>query len=106
MHKYEVMSHIGEGEVYIGAYGIVMKAKNRDTGELVAIKKFKESEEDEGVRKTIIREVKVLKLLKHENIVKLKEAFLRKGKLYLVFEYVDKNLLEVIEQNPDGIPVI
>jgi len=33
----------------------------------------------------------------------LKEAFRRKGKLYLVFEYVDKNLLEILEERPNGI---
>jgi cyclin-dependent kinase-like len=33
----------------------------------------------------------------------LKEAFRRKGKLYLVFEYVDKNLLEVLEENQNGL---
>jgi cyclin-dependent kinase-like len=33
----------------------------------------------------------------------LKEAFRRKGKLFLVFEYVDKNLLEIIEEKPNGL---
>ena len=117
------------------------------------------------VRKTTLREVKVLRSLKHENIVSLKvrarastslpsgpardpdlrrargsdrvlltrpaaslpassfprtspsphlprppipslasqEAFRRKGKLYLVFEYVERNLLEVLEQRPNGL---
>ena len=32
----------------------------------------------------------MLKSLKHENVVELREAFKRRGKLYLVFEYVDK----------------
>lgn len=44
-------------------------------------------------------------MLKHENIVQLKEAFRRKGKLYLVFEYVDKNLLEVLEDNAVGLDI-
>lgn len=50
----------------------------------------------------------MLRLLKHDNIVELKEAFkrflnfylnlyFRKGRIYLVFEYVEKNLLEVLE---------
>jgi cyclin-dependent kinase-like len=84
---------------------MVLKARNKETSEIVAIKKFKESEEDEVVRKTIVREVKVLRMLKHENVVQLKEAFRRQGKLYLVFEYVDRNLLEVLEEKPNGIPV-
>ena len=44
-------------------------------------------------------------MLKHENVVKLIEAFRRKEKLYLVFEYVDYNLLEIIEKYPEGVPV-
>ena len=43
----------------------------------VAIKKFKETEEDETVRKNIQREVKMLKTLKHQNVVDLIEAFKR-----------------------------
>lgn len=45
----------------------------------------------------------MLKMLKHKNIVELKEAFKRKGRIYLVFEYVEKNLLEVLEEKPDGL---
>jgi cyclin-dependent kinase-like len=84
----------------------VLKCKNRETGEIVAIKKFKETEEDEIVRKTTIREVKILRKLKNENIVQMKEAFRRKGKLYLVFEYVEKNLLEILEICGNGLNVI
>ena len=51
-----------------------------------------------------MREVAILSLLRQENIVLLKDAFRRKGKLYLVFEYMDQNLLEVLEANPQGLP--
>ena len=47
----------------------------------------------------------MLRMLKYPNIVTLKEAFKRKGRLYLVFEYVEKNLLEVLEENSVGIDV-
>lgn len=43
----------------------------------MAIKKFKETEENEIVKKSIQREVKVLRTLKHPNIVELYEAFKR-----------------------------
>jgi cyclin-dependent kinase-like len=80
------------------------------------------------VRKTTMREVKILRMLRHPSIVSLLEAFRRKGKLvrtvdpqrlyftqtrshliffsfkYLVFEYVDRNLLEVLEEKPNGLP--
>ena len=70
---------------------------------MAACRKFKESEDDEIVRKTTLREVKILRMLKHPNIVSLLEAFRRKGKLYLVFEYVHNNLLEVLEEKPNGL---
>jgi cyclin-dependent kinase-like len=98
MNKYEVLGVVGEG-----VFGIVLKCRNKTSGEIVAIKKFKESEDDEDVRKIIVREVKLLRLLQQPNIVMLNEAFRRKSKLYLVFEYVDKNLLEVIEEQPQGL---
>jgi cyclin-dependent kinase-like len=99
MNKYEVLGVVGEG-----AYGVVLKCRNKENNEVVAIKKFKESEEDEAVRKTTLREVKILRQVsKHENIVQLLEAFRRKGKLYLVFEFVDKNVLELLETSPQGL---
>jgi cyclin-dependent kinase-like len=82
MNKYEVIGIVNEG-----AYGIVYKAKNKETNEYVAIKKFKETDDDEIVRKTTLREVKVLRMIKHPNVVQLREAFKRKGRLFLVFEY-------------------
>lgn len=57
------------------------------------------------MRKNTQREVKMLRILKHENIVELKEAFKRKGRIYLVFEYIEKNLLEVLEEKPSGLDV-
>ena len=42
-------------------------------------------------------------MLRHENVVELIEYFNRKQKIYLVFEYLDKNLLEVIEEKPEGL---
>ena len=82
MNKYEVLGVVGEG-----AYGVVLRCRNKESGEVLAIKKFKESDDDEVLRKTTLREVKILRMLRHTNIVSLIEAFRRKGKLYLVFEY-------------------
>ena len=95
--KYEVLGVVGEG-----AYGIVYKCKNKETNKYVAIKKFKETE-DELVQKTMKRELKMLQQLKHPNIVEFQESFTHKGNLFLVFEYCEKNLLEVLEESPDGL---
>ena len=95
--KYEVIGMVGEG-----AYGIVYKCKNLETGKYVAIKKFKEVG-DELVKKTMKRDLKMLQRLHHPNIVDFQDAFKRKGNLFLVFEFVDKNLLEVLEEHPKGL---
>lgn len=99
MNKFEVLGVVGEG-----AYGVVLKCRHKETKEIVAIKKFKDSEENEEVKETTLRELKMLRTLKQENIVELKEAFRRRGKLYLVFEYVEKNMLELLEEMPNGAP--
>ena len=100
MNKFDVETVIGEG-----AYGVVLKCRNRETGGVVAIKKFKESEDDAKVSKTMMREVRLLRLLSHgENIVTLHEAFRRKGRLYLVFEYAERNMLELLEHAQQGVP--
>lgn len=102
MNKYEILGVSGEG-----AYGVVLKCRNKETNELVAIKKFKDTDdpEDSTFKKTTLREVKILKNAQHPHIVCLKEAFKRKQRLYLVFEYCEKTLLELIEDSPGGIPI-
>lgn len=57
MEKYEKISKIGEG-----SYGVVFKCRNRETGTLVAIKKFVESEEDPLIKKIAMREIRMLKV--------------------------------------------
>lgn len=57
MERYEKICKLGEG-----SYGIVYKCRNRDTGEIVAIKKFTESEEDPLIRKIALREIRLLKV--------------------------------------------
>lgn len=99
MNKYEKLCTVGEG-----AYGVVLKCEHKDTGELVAIKKFKErDDDDEQNRKASLREVKILRALRHENIVEMKEAFRRRGTLYLVFEFVDRSVLDLLEARPSGL---
>ena len=49
---------------------VVYKAKNRETGDIVALKKIRLEREDEGVPSTAIREISLLKELQHPNIVR------------------------------------
>lgn len=57
MDRYEKLGRLGEG-----SYGVVFKCRNRDTGQIVAIKKFVESEEDPTIRKIALREIRMLKV--------------------------------------------
>jgi len=62
--EYDKIEKIGEG-----TYGVVYKARHRKTGKLAALKKIRLESEEEGVPSTAIREISLLKELKHPNIV-------------------------------------
>ncbi|XP_012289102.1 cyclin-dependent kinase-like 4 isoform X2 [Orussus abietinus] len=98
MDKYENLEIVGEG-----SYGVVMKCKHKETGQIVAIKKFLETEEDAHVRKMAFREIRMLKKLRHENLVNMIEVFRRRKRLYLVFEYLDHTVLDELEAAGGGL---
>ncbi|KAM9381617.1 cyclin-dependent kinase-like 2 [Phaethornis superciliosus] len=98
MEKYQVLGLVGEG-----SYGVVTKCRNRESGKIVAVKKFLESEEDAVVRKIAVREIKLLKQLRHENLVSLLEVYKKKKRWYLVFEFVDHTVLDDLEAFPNGL---
>jgi cyclin-dependent kinase 12/13 len=99
---FEVIAQIGEG-----TYGQVYKAKDVDAGELVALKKVRLENEKEGFPITAVREIKILRQLNHKNIVNLREIVTDKqdavdfrkdkGSFYLVFEYMDHDLMGLLE---------
>ncbi|XP_008067241.1 cyclin-dependent kinase-like 2 [Carlito syrichta] len=98
MEKYENLGLVGEG-----SYGMVMKCRNKDSGRIVAIKKFLESDDDKMVKKIAMREIKLLKQLRHENLVNLLEVCKKKKRWYLVFEFVDHTILDDLELFPNGL---
>lgn len=100
MDNYEILGVIGEG-----TYGIVLRARHLPTNTIVAIKKFKDNDDDPNIQKTALREIKILKSLRHDNIVCLLDVFRKSNQLYLVFEYIDHTLLEELELQPHGITV-
>ena len=83
-----------------GTYGQVYKARNKETGEIVALKRVRMDNEREGFPITAIREIKILKILNHKNIVCLKEIVTSKaseynhgkGSIYMVMEFADHDL--------------
>jgi serine/threonine protein kinase len=88
MEKFKNLEKIAEG-----TFGIVYKANENE--EVVAIKEMKAKYTNWEECKSL-REVKSLINLKHENIVKLKELNLEKDTLYLVFEFMEKNLYDLM----------
>ncbi|VDM19972.1 unnamed protein product [Wuchereria bancrofti] len=73
-------------------YGTVFKAKNCNTQEIVAMKCVRLDDDDEGVPSSALREICLLKELKHQNIVRLYDVVHSERKLTLVFEYCDQDL--------------
>ncbi|XP_036051276.1 cyclin-dependent kinase 3 isoform X2 [Onychomys torridus] len=101
MDAFQKVEKIGEG-----TYGVVYKAKNKETGQLVALKKIRLDVETEGVPSTAIREISLLKELKHPNIVKLLDVIHREKKLYLVFEFLTQDLKKHMDSTPtSGLPL-
>ncbi|XP_071402161.1 cyclin-dependent kinase-like 2 [Centroberyx affinis] len=98
MERYECLGVVGEG-----SYGSVLKCRQRDSGRLVAIKKFLDSDSDKAVKKIAMREIRLLKRLRHDNLVNLLEVWKRRRRWHLVFEFVERTVLEDLEQNPGGL---
>jgi len=92
MEKFQKIEKLGEG-----AYGVVYKALNTSTQEIVALKRIRLDSEEEGVPSTALREISLLKELKHPNIVRLQDVLWQPKKLTLVFEYLDQDLKKYMD---------
>lgn len=64
LDKYHKLGKIGEG-----TYGVVYKAEDKVTHQIVALKKIRLEAEDEGVPCTAVREIALLRELQHANVV-------------------------------------
>lgn len=99
---FSILKQTGEG-----TFGQVYKAKDKLTGDLVALKKVRTDKEKEGFPITAVREIKILRQLNHANIVILKEVVTDKpnaldfkkdkGAFYLVFEYMEHDLMGLLD---------
>ncbi|KAG5440587.1 hypothetical protein PCK2_000297 [Pneumocystis canis] len=94
--NYQQLEKLGEG-----TYATVHKGRNRTTGEIVALKEIF-VDADEGTPSTAIREISLMKELKHENIVGLWDVIHTENKLMLVFEYMDKDLKKYMDSHGNG----
>ncbi|DAZ98594.1 TPA: hypothetical protein N0F65_001013 [Lagenidium giganteum] len=98
MNRYKITKQLGDG-----TYGSVLKAVNRQSGEVVAVKKMKKKfySWEECMQ---LREVNSLKKLNHPNIIKLKEVIRENDELYFVFEYMENNLYETMKKRDRHFP--
>jgi len=87
--------------VEAGAYGTVRKARNRMTGEIVAIKQLHVDEHlSEGIPAYVIRDVSFLRSLEHPNVVKMIDMHISGVQDYnLIFEYLESDLYRVLKNN-------
>ncbi|KAI5136713.1 cyclin-dependent kinase 2 [Nematocida ausubeli] len=89
---FQKIQKIGEG-----TYGVVYKAKEKTTGRIIALKKVRLTDDREGVPATTIREISLLKDIKHKNIIALHQVVYTENKLYLVFEYAETDLKKFLD---------
>ncbi|RNC58583.1 cell division protein kinase 2 [Trypanosoma cruzi] len=96
--RYERQEKIGEG-----TYGVVYRARDTATGATVALKRIRLDTEEEGVPCTAIREISLLKELRHANIVKLLDVCHSESRLTLVFEYMELDLKKYMDQEEGNL---
>lgn len=83
----------------LGTYGIVYKARNKETDAIVALKRIRLDDENEGIPCSAVREISLLKELHHPNIVELLDILHSPKKLTLVFEFLDSDLKKFLDTN-------
>ncbi|KAF5806247.1 putative protein-serine/threonine kinase CMGC-RCK family [Helianthus annuus] len=91
MEKYERIMEIGRG-----SYGVVWKAMNKQTGEVVAIKKLLEEYHTAEECMNLIEVKSLIKMANHPNIVKLKEVIRENNTLFLIFECMECDLYKLM----------
>ncbi|XP_011623396.1 cyclin-dependent kinase G-2 [Amborella trichopoda] len=82
-----------------GTYGVVYRAKDKKTGEIVALKKVKMEKEREGFPLTSLREINILLSFHHPSIVDVKEVVVGSNldSIFMVMEYMDHDLKGLME---------
>ena len=99
MDKYKKIEKLGEG-----TYGVVYKARHKETGDIVSLKRIRLDDEEEGLPSTAVREISLLRTLHHPHIVRLLDILSSEKKLTLVFEYLDTDLKRWLEANTPSSP--
>eukprot|EP01080_Neovahlkampfia_damariscottae_P001693 gene1693-462_t len=96
LRKYEIGAKLGKG-----AYGIVWKATDKKTNQVIALKKIFDAFQNATDAQRTYREIMFLQNLHHDNIIRLLNVLKADNDkdIYLVFEYMDTDLHAVIRAN-------
>jgi len=92
--EFEKMNRVGEG-----TYGVVYRARDTKSGEIVALKRVRMDREKDGMPVSGLREVHVLLRCKHDNIVRLREIAVGRSlsSIFLVMEYCEQDLASLLD---------
>lgn len=86
--KYELVEKLGEG-----TYGVVYKCKDKQNSQKVlAIKKIRMDNQEEGIPSTALREITLVKQLAHPNVITIQQVHYQENTLEIVFDFVDQDL--------------
>mmetsp|Transcript_11591 Transcript_11591/g.35426 ORF Transcript_11591/g.35426 Transcript_11591/m.35426 type:complete len:411 (+) Transcript_11591:145-1377(+) len=94
-------NYIKYAVVGTGTYGTVYEAKDKRSGERVALKKIRTQTEDasDGVHFSVLREVKLLQEMRHRHVVSLRDVFIHHGNIFMAVEFLVTDL-EVVIRDP------
>ncbi|KAF8338150.1 kinase-like domain-containing protein [Cantharellus anzutake] len=97
VYCYERLNHIEEG-----SYGVVFRAREKETGDIVAIKKLKLDEEKNGFPITSLREIMALMVCKHENVVGIREIVVGDTltQVFIVMDFIEHDLKSLLSVMP------
>lgn len=98
-HRYKVVDYLGAG-----AYGVVCSAHDNRENCMVAIKKCKKIFQSRTLAKRTLREIRLLRLLQHENVIKIKRLLKPSDhslfeEVYIVFEIMETDLAQIIRSS-------
>lgn len=98
--RYEKLEKLGEG-----TYGVVYKARDTQTNQIIALKKIRLENEEEGMPSTAMREISILRELNHPAIVSLLDVIYKPAekKLFLIFEFVELDLKKFLRSNKNSL---
>ncbi len=92
--EFEKLNRVGEG-----TYGVVYRARDTKTDEVVALKRMRMDREKDGMPVSALREVHVLLRCRHENVVRLREIAVGRSleSVFLVMEFCEQDLASLLD---------